>query len=209
MSEQNRQSADQPQSASLRETPSIVVFRKLGSTNRKVVETHLLRLDATARRTRFGGTFSDRSISQHCERIDWPLTIALGCFIDGQLRGMAELKTETGVTASIAELAITVEPAFQNQGIGTKLLRKLLTIARNRFIRRVNMICMVENRKMQHVADKLEADLTFSEGEVEGRIWPSMPTVFSLVEEAWMDGEALWRAALAKDHGATEQAKAS
>jgi hypothetical protein len=74
------------------------------------------------------------------------------------------------------------------------MIRKMLTIARNRFIRKVYMICLLENQKMQRVAGKLEAELTFCEGEAEASIWPSVPTYLSLIEEVSMDGQALWRA---------------
>ena len=58
------------------------------------------------------------------------------------------------------------------------------------------MICLLDNYKMQHVASKLEADLTYREGEAEACILPSVPTYFSLFEEVSMDGQAFWRALL-------------
>ncbi len=158
-----------------------------------------MRLDAADRRMRFCHVVCDRSISLYSEQIDWSQTIGLGCFTDGQLRGMAELKMARETATSAAEVAITVEPSFQSNGIGTMLLRKMLTVARNRFVGRVYMICLLENRKMQHIAGKLEADLTFREGEVEARIWPPLPTYLSLIEEASIDGQALWRAVLNTD----------
>jgi GNAT superfamily N-acetyltransferase len=207
MVRQTGQSATPRRSAALNQAPRILVLQKLGSVDRSHIEAHLLRLDAVDRQMRFCGMVSDRSISLYCEQIDWSLTINLGGFIDGQLRGMAELKMTRGIPASIAELAITVEQAFQDKGVGTALLQKMLVIARNRFVGKICMICLSENRKMQHVADKLDANLIFREGEVEGRIWPSLPTYLSFVEEASMDGQALWRAML--DMDATETRRSS
>ena len=205
MVSQTGQSAAQRRFVASNDAAFTLVLQKLGSADH--VEAHLLRLDATDRQMRFCGMVSDQSISLYCEQIDWSQTIALGCFIDGKLRGMAELKMADEAPASIAELGITVERSFQNKGIGTALLRRMLTIARNRFVGRVYMICLLENHKMQHVAGKLEANLTFHEGEVEGCIWPSSPTYLSLVEEASMDGQALWRAMLDTDRAAKRRSK--
>jgi len=191
-----------PSSVSI-DAPVIPVLRKLGAVDRHDVETHLLRLDSTDRRMRFCHVVSDRSIALHCEHIDWSRTIGLGCFIDRHLRGMAELRLGREITGSIAELAITVETSFQNKGIGTMLLRKMLTIARNRFVGRIYMICLLENRRMQHIAGKLEANLTFREGEVEARLWPPLPSYLTLIEEASIDSQALWRAVLDDTHTTT------
>ena len=79
------------------------------------------------------------------------------------------------------------------------LLRKMLVIARNRFIGRIYMICLLQNRKMQQITRKQVANLTFFEGEVEAQIWPLLPTYLSLIEEASIDGQALWRAVLAAE----------
>lgn len=171
-------------------------LRKLRPADQDDVEAHLLRLGAADRQMRFCGSVSDRSIIAYCEQINWSETIVLGCMIDGQLRGMAELIPEREHVATAAELAITVEQPFQDQGIGTELLRKMLTIARNRAIGKVYMICLIDNRRMQHVAEKLAANLVVDVDEVEGFIRPVGATYFTLAEEVLMDGQALWRAVL-------------
>ena len=178
-------------------------LQKLRPIDLKHIEEHLLRLDGPDRRMRFCGRVSDQAISAYSQRIDWSATFVLGCFIDNELRGMAELRVVQKNPGAAAELAITVERAFQNKGIGTTLVRKMLAIARNRYIARVYMICLLDNRHMQHVARKMEADLVFREGEVEANIWPAMPTYLSIVDEASIDGQALWRAMFDIDVGSS------
>ena len=68
-------------------------------------------------------------------------------------------------------------------------------MARNRFIRRVYMICLLENEKMQRIAQNCEASLVIYEGEAEGTVWPPWPNYLSFVEEAATEGHALFRAA--------------
>lgn len=174
--------------------PFTPVLRKLCPVDQAHIEAHLMRLAPSDRRMRFCGTASDQATIAYSKSIDWSDTIMLGCFVDGHLRGMAELRVFGEHAYATAELAITVEQAFQNKGIGTTLIQRMLAIARNRFVSKVNMICLSENHKMQHVVAKLEADLTVSEGEAEASIWPAVPTYLSLIEEVSMDGQALWRA---------------
>jgi hypothetical protein len=49
------------------------------------------------------------------------------------------------------------------------------------------MNCLAENRKMQRIAKKFEAELHFDHGEVVGRVLPAMPTYLSLWQEAVED----------------------
>jgi RimJ/RimL family protein N-acetyltransferase len=172
------------------------MMRKLWPIDQDLLQAHLLRLDPVDRRMRFCGAVSDQTIADHARHINWSRSISLGCFVDDKLIGMAELRAVRN-DAEAAELAITVEVPFQNKGVGTLLMRRILAIARNRFICRIYMICLLENQKMQHLAGKLDAKLTFREGEAEASLWPSAPTYLSLLEEASMDGQALWLAVFA------------
>ena len=142
---------------------------------------------------RFCGSASDRSIRDYCSRIDWSNTTILGCFLDGELYAVAELVRTKAIPVE-AEVALTVERPFQDQGIGTELLRKTLNVARNRYIGKVSMVCLRENEKMRHIARKFDAELVIHEGEAEGKIWPPYPTLLSVIEEAVSDTQAFFRA---------------
>ena len=172
----------------------LVEFRKLAPSDRGCLESHLLRLAAADRQMRFCTSVSDRSIRAYCGRIDWRHATVLGCFVEGELRGVAELVSLRETLPFNAELALTVETPFQDQGIGTRLLHKILVIARNRYIATVHMICLLDNGKMRHIARKSGASLVVQEGQVEGEIRPPWPTYLSYIEEAALDGQALFRA---------------
>lgn len=172
-----------------------MTIRKLRQGEQDDLRDHLLRLAPKDRQMRFMGNASDRSIQSYCDRIDWLRTTVLGYFSDGDLCGAAELVQAGNRWPRAAELALTVEGPFQNQGIGTELLQKALVMARNRFIRTVYMVCLLENKKMQRIAQNCEARLVIHEGEAEGTIWPLWPSYLSFAEEAATEGQALFRAA--------------
>src|SRR5688572_7070198 len=81
-------------------------------------------------------------------------TIMVGCFVRGELRAVAELRTEPKVWPGEGELAVSVEKGFQGHGFGSGVVRRIMTVARNRSLRRLMLICMINNRRMQAIVRK-------------------------------------------------------
>jgi GNAT superfamily N-acetyltransferase len=166
------------------------VFRKLVPAEIGLFHDHLLRLTPEDRHCRFSGSVSDFVIAEHCARIDWFRTVVIGCFIDGDLRGAAELRLDDSRVGWRSELAVTVERDWQDQGNGTELLRRSITVCRNRGIRSIYMICLLENRRMQRIARRFEGDLVLGDGEAEAQIALPFPDPFTVAREALDEGAA-------------------
>ena len=133
--------------------PGGVVIRRLAAGERDRLLGHLLRLDAEDRRLRFGGHVGEEFLRAYCARLDeHPGSLALGCFVAGELRGVAELKPIGGAWPRAAELAVSVEAPFRGRGLGTELCRRLIVRARNRFVARLYMLCLADNRPVQRMA---------------------------------------------------------
>ena len=163
------------------------VIRKLWVGEADKYRDHLLRLDVESRRSRFAGAVSDYFVRNHVE-----LSIALeavvhGFFVDGVMRGAAELRPlEVGIPRQ-AEAAISVERPWQSHGVGSALLRRTLLAARNRGYRLLHMACLAENRRMQQLASKFDAELSFDFGAVVGEVESSRATPLSLMREIMAD----------------------
>jgi hypothetical protein len=84
-------------------------FRKLWVADTEALKAHLLRLDPESRRMRFGTPVSDFFIKQYAENALGSHSIAHGYFVDGVLRGVAELRGFRGITGGDAEAAFSVE----------------------------------------------------------------------------------------------------
>lgn len=168
-------------------------IRTLGPDDLAALEAHFLRLAGHDRRMRFCGDLNDAAIRRHCAMIDWARTRILGCEVDGTLRGAVELMVHPYPHTGEADLAMSIERAFQGRGLGVMLMRKALVLARNRCVGSVHMACMVGNRRMQKLAAKFGATLSLGEGEVAGRIRAPWPTTLTLVEEAALNGRACLR----------------
>jgi len=172
------------------------VIRKMWIGETAKYRDHILRLDPESRHSRFAGGVSDEFVSKYVD-----LSVALdavvhGFFIGGAMRGAAELRPLGIGFPRQAEAAISVEKAWQSHGVGSALLRHTLLAARNRGFRLLHMACLAENRRMQQLARKFDAELSFDFGNVIGEVESSRPTPLSLMRELMADGHGFATAML-------------
>lgn len=162
-------------------------IRKLWPTEVGRFHDHLLRLDKEARRLRFAHFVSDAFIDDYARRMPDFGSIVYGYLLAGEVRAAAELRRLGDAWGEEAEAAFSVETPFQDQGIGTELMGRIVRTARNRGLRRLYMSCLAENVRMQTIARKYDAGLRFEYGEVIGEIMPETPNYFSILAEAAED----------------------
>ena len=172
------------------------VIRKLWVGDCDQYLAHLLRLDDLSRHSRFGGAVADDVIRGYVERTDALGAILHGFFVDGTLRGVAEVRLPGAPMADSAEAAFSIEKPWQSHGVGTALLERCLLTARNRGIKHLQMICLSDNSRMQQLARKFDAELTFDFGSVIGDVETPFPTPLSMFRELVSDGRTLASAVL-------------
>jgi GNAT superfamily N-acetyltransferase len=163
------------------------LVRKLWIGETAAYRDHLLRLDKESRHRRFFGAVSDDVIARHAATADDLGTVVHGFFVEGVLRGAAELRHINGMFSREAEVAFSIEQPWQSHGVGTALLERTLLTARNRGITSLRMDCLADNRRMQQLARKFEADLKFDFGSVVGEVDPSRFTPLSVMRELMDD----------------------
>jgi len=167
------------------------VIRKLWIGEADVYRDHLLRLDDDSRRNRFGGAVNDDFIRMYVDQMDGLSAVLHGYFVDGVLRGVGELRLFGSPLAETGEAAFSIEKPWQSHGVGSALLERTLLAARNRGIKHLHMVCMNDNQRMQQLARKFEADLTFDFGTVVGEVETPYPTPLSMFREMVFDGHGL------------------
>jgi GNAT superfamily N-acetyltransferase len=167
--------------------PAGGMIRKLWIGETDAYRDHLLRLDRDSRYRRFSGAVSDAVIARHAATANEIGVVVHGFFVDGVLRGAAELRRSGSVFAHKAEAAFSIEQPWQSHGVGTELLERTLLSARNRGVKSLRMDCLADNQRMQQLARKFEAGLTFDFGSVVGEVDPPRSTPLSLMRETMAD----------------------
>jgi RimJ/RimL family protein N-acetyltransferase len=162
-------------------------IRKLWLGEADAYRNHLLRLDRESRHRRFSGALSDEVIARHAATIEESGVVVHGFFVEGVLRGAAELRHEGSLFSHQAEAAFSIEKPWQSHGVGTELLDRTLLTARNRGITHLRMNCLPENQRMQQLARKFDAGFSFDFGSVIGEVDPPRSTMLSLMREAMAD----------------------
>jgi len=176
------------------------VIRKLWVGETDQYRDHLLRLDRASRRNRFGAAIADELIAAYVEtaaRSGTRLGAVLhGFVVEGTLRGVGELRPFGAALARQAEAAFSIEQPWQSHGVGSALLERTLLAARNRGIKLVHMACLADNARMQQLARKFAAELSFDFGGVVGEVEAAHPTPMSIFREMVADGHGLASAVL-------------
>jgi len=170
-------------------------IRKLWINETDVYRDHLLRLDKDSRYRRFSGAVSDDFIARHAATANGAGVVVYGFFLDGVLRGVAELR-RLRPFGSEGEAAFSIEQPWQSHGVGTVLLERTLLSARNRGIKSLHMHCLADNQRMQQLARKFDAEFSFDFGSVIGEVDPPVSTPLSLLREAIADGHDVANAIL-------------
>jgi GNAT superfamily N-acetyltransferase len=141
-------------------------IRKLWSVERDAYRDHLLRLDAESRYNRFCGTIADNTIRNCAATARGSDVMLHGFFVDDVLRGAADLR----ILGHETEAALSIEKPWQSHGIGSALLERSLLAAWNRGIKLVRFYCLAGNQRMEHLARKFDAEITFDFGMMIGKM---------------------------------------
>jgi GNAT superfamily N-acetyltransferase len=176
--------------------PAGGAIRKLWITEAGKYRDHLLRLDRDSRHSRFGGAVADDFIRGYVDTMFGLKAIMHGFFVDGVLRGAAELRPLGPGFAREAEAALSIETPWQSHGVGSVLLDRTLLAARNRGVRKLHMACLANNRRMQDLARKFSAELSFDFGSVAGELAAPGPTPLSVLREVLSDSHGFATAIL-------------
>ena len=168
--------------------PSGGLIRKLWIGEADLYRDHLLRLDPASRRNRFAGAVSDEFVRDYADISFGIDALIHGFFIEGSLHGAAELRPIGAPIAREAEAAFSIEKPWQSHGVGSMLLERTLLAARNRGLKFLHMTCLADNKRMQQLARKYDAELSFDFASVVGEVAAPRPTPLSLMREILADG---------------------
>jgi len=179
-----------------------VVIRNLWPAALPQFRRHLHRLDRKTLTERFGRIVSDEWLDGYCEATDLVRGAIVGCWIDGLLRGVGELRRHERLGSAAAEVARTLEPAFPDRGFGSVLVQRLVLPARNRGLDRLYILTDTSNGRMRRILRRLGCPVRFAGTQIEADRALAPPNGASLTQEWLEEGWACWCALTAASDSA-------
>ena len=132
----------------------IGTYRFLTGNDAVSYRDHLTRLDINSRCARFSGAMTDAAIVGYVGRVAWERIDMMGYFVDGILRGVAEVHYDRSSAPVKAEIALSIENDFQNRRVGSKLMSIIVVILHEKSINNADVIYDTENKRMYYLAQK-------------------------------------------------------
>lgn len=172
-------------------------LKRLSSFNRPQVLNHFLRLDQEIRSSRFFVPISDDSIAIYVNKIDFQNGI-FGIFNEElEIIGLGECVFFKESNKSTAEVAFTVEKQYQRNGLGNKLMKRVVQYANSQDIHELHMYCISSNQAILHLAKKYNLIPQYDGTEISGIVkTPDILPFFSNINEQFEETIATFELAV-------------
>ncbi len=170
-----------------------VILRILHPAERYRFREHLLRLSPEDLYLRFGTAVKPQWIHRYVDGIPYRDPI-VGAFNEElELVGAIHIGLHRRGGRREVEIGLSVESAYRNRGLGSRLLRRAVVWAESRGIHRLFLFCMPDNRPMLRVARKNGAKVRWTEDGGEACLTLRRPTPASWWREALAVQQGWWQ----------------
>lgn len=144
--------------------------------------THLKALDANSKHLRFGCMISDEVIDQLCKRFETDTDRnILFCVENEKLEFVAVGHIALG---DEMELAFSVLPDYQGQGLGNQLFKRVIQWCRTHNRLKGCMVCLSSNSVVRHLCHKYGIRMKNNGGETLASIELDHPDIATYFTEA-------------------------
>ena len=163
----------------------MTVIRKLIPYEYDKYRAHLMELDLESRRLRFAYPIADGTITELCNNIARnpdKHKIFVAENKDLEVVGAGHISFD----GNKMELAFSVLPEYQGQGIGDALMKRCIEYCRNRGIRKGYMVCLSHNKTIKHLCAKNGITMHTEYGETVADIELDPATPITVMHEAYV-----------------------
>lgn len=158
------------------------IVRRVLPTEYDKYRKHLKALDDNSRHLRFTGTMSDSGIDIICDKIDAEKDKHV-------LFAVEDANLDFIAVAHIAvfddvELAFSVLPEHQGEGIGDALMNRVVHYCRVKGLLKGHMMCLPNNGAMRHLCTKYGIKMHNDYGDIIGDVELRAADLQTIIEEA-------------------------
>ena len=146
---------------------------------------HLMSLDPESKRLRFAYPIADQTITDLCNNIARNKdehTIFVAENEDLEIIGAGHISFE----GDKMELAFSVLPDYQGEGIGDRLMKRCIEYCRNRGVYKGYMVCLSHNDRIRHLCSKNGIKMHSEYGETVADIELDPATPVTVMHEAYI-----------------------
>ncbi|NCQ51475.1 GNAT family N-acetyltransferase [archaeon] len=154
------------------ETKDTFIIKRLSSDYRDKVLEHFLRLDYDSVYSRFCTVLKETGIKTYVSKIDFEANGIFGVF-DSNLNVVGVGECVLDEKNNKAEVGFSVESNYQGNGLGSKLMVRMVRFAKSRNKMQLEMLCLRTNTKSLHLAKKFGLKVINNDG---GEILAIIPT---------------------------------
>ena len=166
------------------------VMKKLTNKDKNLVIEHFLGLDEISRYNRFCISFNEYSIRNYVEKIDYDKNGIFGLFDnDLNMIGLGECVIYEQKEGHVkeAEVAFSVKKELQGQGLGNRLMKRLVRFAKMNDMKKLQMYCLRSNQASVHLAKKYGLKISFDGTESSAEVSFNEREYFKEIVEEQVD----------------------
>ena len=155
-------------------------LRRLGAEDLPAIEEHLLGLGSRDRQSRFHGAVSDMAVAAYVRRIDPARSVLVGATDapTNNIVGLAE--AHPAEAPRTVEMAVSVDPLFRQQGLGSRLLARAIELAFANGAEMAEFVFPPDNRPLVALIRGLGAHISAARGQAWISASPKTSTAKSL-----------------------------
>lgn len=172
-------------------------LKRLSEINREKVLKHFLRLDNQSRSSRFCTSSNDDNLIAYVKKIDFKNGI-FGIFNENlDIIGVGECVFFNEKEKLSAEVAFTIEKEYQGNGLGNKLMKRVVQYANSKDVHELHMYCIKTNQAIVHLAKKYKLVPQYDGTEISGVVkTPDISPFVSSLNEQFEDNVATFELAI-------------
>jgi len=157
-----------------------VAIQRLNESIRATLVAHFLALPMKDRSLRFGASLPPKVIAAYVDGIDFDHDAVFGVQDDRlELVGVAHVAFED----DLAEVGLSVLPAYRGRGLGRALFERAMAHARNRRIPMLFMHYLWENAPIMRIAQRFRMAIVARAGEADAHLRLPRASLVSIIGE--------------------------
>lgn len=163
----------------------LFIIKRLASSHKEEILNHFKELDQESRYNRFCSSTNDSLLELHVSKLQIDKYGYFGIFNEElKMIGLGEcvfFQSKDKKDETEAEVAFSILKEYQGNGLGNKLLKRLIRFAKINGIEKLQMYCLRNNSKVIHLCKKygLKTEVT----PYESNAYIEMPTQQNLLSE--------------------------